>query len=109
MLQKEFDIDGAMKRFLGNEPLYIKCLKKFPYDKNYEELKKAYSERNCEECFKCAHSMKGLVSNLGINGIYHLLIPMVDKLRGGDMDISQDLEQIDVLYKETCDIIKELE
>jgi chemotaxis protein histidine kinase CheA len=108
MLQKGFDIDGTMKRFLGNEPLYIKCLKKFPDDKSYENLKRAYSDNDCVECFKYAHTMKGLVSNLGINEMYHFLIPMVDKLRSGDMDISKDLEQFDVLYKETCDIIKEL-
>ena len=27
--QKGFDVDGTMRRFLNNEALYMKCLKKF--------------------------------------------------------------------------------
>lgn len=27
--EKGFDVDGTMKRFLNNETLYLKCLKKF--------------------------------------------------------------------------------
>jgi chemotaxis protein histidine kinase CheA len=108
MLEKGFDIDGAMRRFINNEPLYIKCLKKFLDDTSYESLKKAYSDKNCEECFKYAHAMKGFTSNVGINEMYHLLTPMVEKLRTGDMNIEPELKQLEVLYQETYDIINDL-
>ena len=32
--QHGFDVDGTMKRFLNNEMLYKKCLKKFLNDKS---------------------------------------------------------------------------
>jgi chemotaxis protein histidine kinase CheA len=108
MTKNGFDVDGALKRFVNNEPLYIKFLKKFPDDKSYEGIKKAYHENNCEECFKYAHTLKGLASNLGINGIYNLLIPMVAKLKHGDMDIEDDIKQLDILCQATYDIINKL-
>jgi hypothetical protein len=108
LVQNDFDVDGTMRRFLNNEALYLKCLKKFLNDTSYEELKKAYAEGNCDDSFKSAHTMKGFVSNLGINGLYHILIPMVEKLRVQDMNISQEMEQLDELYKKTYKIIEEL-
>lgn len=103
-----FDVDGAMRRFLNNEALYIKCMKKFLDDTSYEQLKEAYEAGNCNDAFKSAHTMKGFVSNLGINSIYHLLIPMVEKLRVQDMNIEEELKQLGGLCEETSKIIENL-
>jgi chemotaxis protein histidine kinase CheA len=108
LIQKGFDVDGTMKRFLNNEALYTKCLKKFLDDNSYENLKKAYAEGNCDECFKWAHTMKGFVSNLGINEMYHLLIPMVEKLRESNMEIADEMQKLEILYKDTYSIIKDI-
>ena len=105
---KGFDVDGTMRRFLNNEALYMKCLKKFLEDSSYEKLKDAYDEGNCNEAFKCAHTMKGFVANLGINSLYNLLIPMVEKLRVQDMNIAEDMAQLAVLYQEAYKLIEEL-
>lgn len=103
-----FDVDGAMKRFLNNEALYKKCLKKFLDDPSYDNLKDAFAEGNCNDAFKAAHTMKGFVSNLGINRIYELLIPMVEKLRSQDMSIDAELEKLEELYQETYKIIEDM-
>lgn len=109
LLKKEgFDVDGTMRRFLNNEALYLKCLKKFLDDPSYEELKNAYVEGNCNDAFKAAHTMKGFVSNLGIDKLYHLLIPMVDKLRVQDMNIDEEMKQLETVYQETYKIIEDL-
>lgn len=105
---KGFDVEGAMRRFLNNEALYIKCMKKFLVDPSYEQLRSAYHAGNCDEAFKAAHTMKGFVSNLGINNIYHLLIPMVEKLRVQDMNIEEELKQLDVLYEESIKLVESL-
>lgn len=105
---KGFDIDGTMRRFLNNEALYKKCLKKFLDDSSYENLKKAYSAGNCNEAFKAAHTMKGFVSNLGINSIYELLIPMVEKLRNQDLDIASEMGKLEELYADTYKIIEDI-
>ncbi|MCM1182798.1 MAG: Hpt domain-containing protein [Roseburia sp.] len=103
-----FDVAGAMNRFLNNEALYKKCLKKLLDDPSYEQLKEAYRNGNCNEAFKAAHTMKGAVSNLGVNRLYHLLMPMVEKLRAQDMNIAEEMEQLDKLYGETYKIIENL-
>lgn len=105
---KGFDIDGTMRRFLNNEALYKKCLKKFLDDSSFEKLKEAYSDGNCNEAFKAAHTMKGFVSNLGINRIYELLIPMVEKLRSQNMDIGAEMAQLEELYADTYKIIEDI-
>lgn len=42
--EKGFDVDGTMKRFLNNETLYLKCLKKFLDDSSFEKLKEGYEK-----------------------------------------------------------------
>lgn len=106
--EKGFDVDGTMKRFLNNEALYLKCLKKFLDDSSYDKLREAYEKGNSKEAFEGAHTMKGFVSNLGINNLYHLLIPMVEKLRVQDMNLDDEMKQLEVLYQDTYKTIEEL-
>ena len=106
--QKGFDVDGTMRRFLNNEALYLKCLKKFLDDTSFDNLKEAYQDGNCNEAFKAAHTMKGFVSNLGIDKMYQLLIPMVEKLRVQNMNIEDDMKKLEILYQETYQTIDEL-
>ena len=106
--QNGFDDDGTMRRFLNNEALYMKCMKKFLDDTSFDQLKEAYQEGNCNEAFKAAHTMKGFVSNIGINKMYQLLIPMVEKLRVQNMDIDNDMKELETVYQKTYQIIDEL-
>lgn len=106
--QKGFDVDGTIKRFLNNEALYFKCLKKFLEDPSFDKMKEAYEKGNSKEAFEGAHTMKGIVSNLGINGLYHLLIPMVDRLRVQDMDLDEEMRRLEELYNDAYKAIEEL-
>lgn len=78
------------------------------YDSSFDKLKAAYQSGNCKEAFEGAHTMKGFVSNLGINEIYHLLIPMVEKLRVQDLNLDAEMNQLETLYRETYKVIEEL-
>lgn len=106
--EKGFDVDGTMKRFLNNEKLYLKCLRKFLDDSSYDKLKEAYEKGNCKEAFEGAHTMKGFVSNLGINEMYRLLIPMVEKLRVQDMNLDDEMKHLAALYEDTYRTIEDL-
>ena len=46
------DVDTVLKRFLGNEAMYIKFLVKFIDDKNYEGVIENIEKRDYEETFK---------------------------------------------------------
>lgn len=106
--EKGFDVDGALRRFLNNAGLYKTCLKKFLNDTSFDELQDAFKVGNCQDAFKAAHTMKGLTSNLGMDALYHILQPMVEKLRIGDMNIESDLKELEVLYRDTYALVEDL-
>ena len=106
--QHGFDVDGTMKRFLNNEMLYKKCLKKFLDDKSMDALQAASASSNVEEAFKAAHTMKGFISNLGMEKLHQLLIPMVEKLRAGELLEQGELEQLSEVYREMYELIENI-
>lgn len=106
--QHGFDVDGTMKRFLNNEILYKKCLKKFLDDKSMEVLKTSYEAANVEEAFKAAHTMKGFISNLGMEKLHRLLIPMVEKLRAGEIPEQEEMVQLEAVYREIYELIENM-
>lgn len=108
LAQKGFDVDGTLKRFLNNTGLYEKCLKKFLDDESYDVLIAAYEAGNCQDAFKAAHTLKGLSSNLGINSLYHILQPMVEKLRVDDMNVAEEIEQLKAAYQEAYDLVAQI-
>ena len=71
------DMEGTLERFMNNEALCMKFLKKFPQDVTFGEMKKAFAQGNTEEFFKAAHTMKGVSGNLGLSSLY-------DKKKAGE-------------------------
>ena len=106
--QHGFDVDGTMKRFLNNEQLYRKCLKKFLEDGSMDELKKACAEDDIEKAFKAAHTMKGFISNLGMNKLSHLLYPLVEKLRTGNALTQDEIRELQDVYQEMYELIEKM-
>ncbi len=106
--QHGFDVDGTMKRFLNNEQLYRKCLKKFLDDESMDKLKTAWKEGNAEEGFKAAHSMKGFISNLGMEKLHHSLDPVVETLRAGSLPEAEELDALETIYREMYELIENI-
>lgn len=106
--QHGFDVEGTMKRFLNNEQLYKKCLKKFLDDDSMDRLKEACEVGNINEAFKAAHTMKGFISNLGMNKLYHLLTPMVEKLREGNVLGQDEIKTLEDVYREMYELIENM-
>lgn len=42
LIENGADVETTIKRFMGNEGLYLKFLMKFPDDKNYESIQEHY-------------------------------------------------------------------
>lgn len=105
----DIDVEDAMERFLDNEELYVKFLWKFTEDENYEKMKEALKENNGEEAFKCAHTMKGVTGNLSINGLYQLLVPYVEYLRHGDVELAKEhLAELEEMFAASVEAIRKL-
>lgn len=78
------DIDGAMGRFLNNEDFYVRCLKKMLLDPSFAALGEALKKSDVENAFHQAHTLKGVVANMGITPLYELTVEIVEPLRHGD-------------------------
>lgn len=77
------DIDGAMERFLEDEEFYFDCYDKVLVDPGFEALKAALEEHNIKEGFDYAHTLKGVLANLGMNSLYDIIVEIVESLRAG--------------------------
>lgn len=89
------DVDTAIKRFMGNEALYIKFLTKFEKDESFANIEKYVAEKNAEEIFKAAHTLKGVAANLGLDQIAQNASDVVEIFRGKTQFDEADTERLD--------------
>lgn len=91
LIQAGIDFDGGLERFSGRTEIYVKYLKKFPDDKYYSALIDALENKDIEEAFVNAHSLKGTAGNLSLNSFYNALYNLVEALREKDLDKALEL------------------
>ena len=83
------DVEGTLKRFMGNEALYMKFIMKFLDDKNFEGIKSNLEKNDFEDAYVSAHTLKGVTANLGLNPVYGVATQISDMLKGkapGEID-----------------------
>lgn len=83
------DVEGTLKRFMGNEALYMKFIMKFLDDKNFEGIKSNLEKNDFEGAYVSAHTLKGVTANLGLNPVYGVTTQISDMLKGkapGEID-----------------------
>ncbi len=103
------DIKSAMERFLGNEALLIRFLKKFSQDANYELLRTSMEEKRYEDAFKAAHTLKGVCGNLSLIRLFEVVDRVVEYLRGKQYAEAEALmPQVVQEYEKISDILKTL-
>lgn len=93
------DVDMTLKRFMGNESIYMKFIMKFLDDKSYESIKENLEGKNYEEVFKGAHTLKGVTANLGLDPINAVASELCESLRG-KQNSDVDADKINELWKQ---------
>lgn len=76
------DVEGTLHRFMNNDKLFLKFILKYKDDKNCALLTDALDQKNYEEAFKAAHTLKGVSANLGLNPIFDRASAITELLRG---------------------------
>jgi len=76
------DYDGVTARLRG-ERLVKKFVLKFLNDQSYQQFLDAMTQKNYEEAFRAAHTIKGVCQNLGFTPLLESSSQMSDALRGG--------------------------
>ena len=93
------DYEGVLGR-LRSEVLIKKFAKKFLDDGSFRSLKDNLAQKNGEEAFRAAHTLKGVCQNFDIT----------EKLRGRDTEGCEELlARVEEQYNNTVDAIHMME
>lgn len=68
---------------LRSERLITKFVLKFPGDPSFSQLQSTLEEKNVEEAFRAAHTLKGVAQNLGFTPLYEATATLTEVLRAG--------------------------
>ena len=94
------DVDNTLHRFMENEALYLKFLKKFQDDQSFSNIQKYLEEQNAEEVFKSAHTLKGVAANLGLDPVARYASDLTEMLRGKTSLAEADAESLNTAKTE---------
>ena len=72
--------EDVLKR-LRSEVLIKKFTLKFLEDKSYSQLKQALEDKNFEDAFRAAHTLKGVCQNLSLDRLYEVSRDLTELLR----------------------------
>ena len=70
---------------LRNERLITKFVLKFPGDPSFSQLQSTLEEKNVEEAFRAAHTLKGVAQTLGFTPLYEATATLTEVLRAGNL------------------------
>lgn len=103
------NVTDAMQRFMNNEKLLERFLKKFEADTSYGNLVAAMEAKNCEKAFEAAHTLKGIAGNLAFSQLLALVSEQTDYLRGKDFEPADKMmPEIAEAYEKVLKVIKEV-
>ena len=96
-------------RRLPNEALIRKFTLKFLEDQSYLQLKQALKDKNYEDAFRSAHTLKGVCQNLSFDRLYEVSNELTELLRdrtGEQPGIPEAMEKVTEVYELTIEEIK---
>lgn len=103
LIEAGIDVDEVLERFMNNEGLLKRFLKKFLEDPNYRNLQSALERKDMDTAATAAHTLKGVCGNLSMTELFMLLTRQVDLLRRGDWEEARALMiQIAPAYEKVC-------
>ena len=69
---------------LGSEVILKKFVIKFLDDSSFQMLEDGLKEKNADQAFRAAHTIKGICLNLGFDKLYQASSDLTEQLRGKD-------------------------
>ena len=103
------DYEDVKRRFLTDSRITRFALL-FLKDDSMDEFRKAMENRDQEQAFRAAHTLKGVCLNLGLTGLYEPANSITELLRNGDFEDSQkEMAWLEREYNTTYEGLKALE
>ena len=101
------DVESAMERMLGDEEFYIECLTDVLDDPNFRTLNNALDRRETGVAFDSAHTLKGVLINLGLTPMYNAVVEIVEPLRAGRINgLQQKCEELERQRQRLAQILR---
>ena len=101
------DADEIVARLGGSQAFLEKFLIKFLSDGSFDELTEALNEGDVQTSFRCAHTLKGVAVNLGLQTLFQKASNVTEFLRAGNLtDAKVAFPELQAEYNRTCDLIK---
>lgn len=104
------DYKDVMSR-LRKEERVQKFLMKFLDDQSYVLLCSSLKERNMDEAFRAAHTLKGISQNLSLTNLYAPVSQLSDRLkqqREYSEEVQSYFEEVKSEYRKTTESIRKL-
>jgi HPt (histidine-containing phosphotransfer) domain-containing protein len=79
--QAECDVDGALARFLDDKELYVQFYSELLQDDAFALLGEALENGKLCEAFEYAHTLKGIIGNMGLTPLFEVVCDIVEPLR----------------------------
>ena len=105
-------IGGNYEAVLGrlhSEALIQRFTLKFLEDQSYLQLKQALENKNYEDAFRSAHTLKGVCQKLSFDRLYEVSNELTELLRdrtGAQPGISKAMEKVTEVYERMIEEIK---
>lgn len=95
------DTDDALARFMGNQDLYERMLKKFPKVVENSPVISCVQAGDYEQAASNAHALKGVTGNLSLTPLYSRYTGIIGLYREGQVDKANELieETVEIQQK----------
>lgn len=80
------DVNSVMERFMNNEALLERFMRKFKNDPNYQQLLEAVEAKDNDKAFTAAHTLKGVAGNLSLAALQSQVSTQCELFRGGNFE-----------------------
>ena len=103
-------VEGALERFLEDEPLYLHSLLRFSQDPQIERLKELLQQKSFAEAFEVIHLLKGTTATVNLAPLNKPLSLVTEFLRYGEDPGEERVKALWDAYEAYCQVLeKELE
>ncbi len=82
----ECDVDSALARFVDDIDLYTQFYSELLNDEAFTLLGEALDDGRLYEAFDYAHTLKGIIGNMGLTPLYETICDIVEPLRINEVD-----------------------
>ncbi len=88
--QIESDYDKVLGRLM-KDTLIIRLVRKYLDDTNAQKLEESIAQKNYEDAFTAAHTLKGITANLGFDKLADSSTAITEALRAGEYDNLEEM------------------